>query len=62
MPSSLDLDPETLRAVIAQVEHHLAELDRRSAHCTTCGTADLKRHLGWLRGMLTGPPSDQGDG
>jgi len=62
MPSSLDLDPETLRAVIAQVEQHLAELDRRSSHCTLCRTTDLKRHLGWLRGMLTGPPSDHGDG
>jgi len=38
--SSLDLDPETLRAVIAQVEHQLAELDRRSANCTLCKTTD----------------------
>jgi hypothetical protein len=46
------LDPATLRAIIARVEHQLAELDRRSGHCALCRSADLKMHLGWLRGLL----------
>jgi hypothetical protein len=62
MPSSLDLDPETLRAVIARVEQQISELDRRTANCALCKSAELKQHLGWLRGMLFGPPRDQGDG
>jgi len=45
-------DPATLRAVIAQVERQLAEMDRRSGNCALCKSAELKQHLGWLRGML----------
>jgi hypothetical protein len=42
----------TLRAVIAQVEHQLAEMDRRSGNCALCRSAELRQHLAWLRGML----------
>jgi hypothetical protein len=48
------LDPATLRAEFAQVEHQLAEMDRRSGNCALCRSADLKAHLGELRLMLEG--------
>jgi hypothetical protein len=46
------LDPATLLAVIARVEHQLRELERRTGECSLCHSADLRRHLGELRGML----------
>jgi len=33
-----------------------AEMDRRSGNCALCRWAELRQHLGWLRGMLTGRP------
>jgi hypothetical protein len=50
------LDSATLRAVIAQVERQLAEMDRRSGNCALCKSAELKQHLGWLRGTLARGP------
>jgi len=47
----------TLRAVIAHVEQQLTELDRRSGNCALCKSAELKMHLGWLRGMLASRPA-----
>jgi len=49
-----DVHPHaTLQAVIARVEHQLAELDRRTAECSLCHSADLRRHLGELRQLLS---------
>ena len=47
-----DLDPATLRAIIARVETQLHELDRRLAGCSMCRSADLRHHLEWLRSQL----------
>lgn len=52
MPPPPSLDPATLRAVIAQVEHRLSELDRRVRNCALCRSAELRAHLGELRLML----------
>jgi hypothetical protein len=46
------LDRATLLAVIARVEHQLRELERRTGECSLCHSADLRRHLGELRGLL----------
>jgi hypothetical protein len=46
------LDPATLLAVIARVEHQLRELERRTGECALCHSADLRRHLGELRGLM----------
>ena len=51
------LEPATPRAVIAHVEHQLGELDRRSGNCAMCKSADLRMHLGWLRGMVASRPA-----
>jgi len=49
MPPSLD--SATLVAIISRVEHQLRELERRTGECNLCRSADLRRHLGELKGL-----------
>jgi hypothetical protein len=49
VPETPKLDVDTLRAVIAMVEHRMTELDRQTAHCPSCGSRELKDHLDHLR-------------
>jgi hypothetical protein len=53
MPAPPPLDTATLLVIIGRVEHHLVELDRRTAECSLCHSADPQRHLGELRQLLT---------
>ena len=46
------LDRRTLETVIGGVGLQLAELERRNGQCALCHSAELRRHLDYLRLLL----------